>query len=277
MKRNVLSDAIHQGVPLTVLAPHLDDAALSCGSLLIYAAKLTSVTVVTFFTEAGCPPYTFSARRYLHQLGAQNPQRLYQQRQLEDRAALEPLGISCVHVGLTDALFRRKPYRKPSFASTLIPEFAHLYPVYRKHVISGRIADDDAGTLEDATQILQRMGGFNLGVVLAPLGVGGHVDHVLVRTAAEQSGNRVVYYSDFPYNQRAAVHDGFIQDRGLVEMQEEEPARAKIGLIQAYATQLEGLFDGGRIPLVPEVYFAAPGKLQDCSAGSSEHFAKGRR
>ena len=155
-------------------------------------------------------------------------------------------------------------------------EFAHLYPVYRKHVISGRIADDDAGTLQDATQILRRMSGFNPGVVLAPLGVGGHVDHVLVRTAAEQSGNRVVYYSDFPYNQRAAVHDGFIQDRGLVEMPGGEPAQAKIGLIKAYASQLGGLFDGGKIPLVPEVYFSAPGGLQDFPAGSSEHFAKGR-
>ena len=50
---NMLTEAIEQGVPLIVLSPHLDDAVLSCGALLIYAARRTPVTVVTLFTEAG--------------------------------------------------------------------------------------------------------------------------------------------------------------------------------------------------------------------------------
>ena len=49
------------------------------------------MTVATLFTEAGGAPYTLSARRYLHQVGARNAQALYQQRRAEDRAALEPL------------------------------------------------------------------------------------------------------------------------------------------------------------------------------------------
>ena len=109
MPVNMLTEAIEQGVPLVVLSPHLDDAVLSCGALMIHAAKRTPVTVVTLFTEAGPPPYTLSARRYLRQVGAEDAESLYRQRRAEDRAALEPMGITWVHAGLTEALYRRRP------------------------------------------------------------------------------------------------------------------------------------------------------------------------
>ena len=75
MPVNMLTEAIEQGVPLVVLSPHLDDAVLSCGALLIYACRRTPVTVATLFTEAGSPPYTLSARRYLGQVGRATPRR----------------------------------------------------------------------------------------------------------------------------------------------------------------------------------------------------------
>jgi glycosyltransferase involved in cell wall biosynthesis len=106
-----LTSAIEQGVPLLVLSPHLDDAALSCGAMLIHACDRTQLTVATFFTEAPPPPYTLSARRYLRQVGAPDAQTLYGQRRSEDRAALEPLGITCLHMGLTEAQFRLRPHR----------------------------------------------------------------------------------------------------------------------------------------------------------------------
>src|ERR1039457_3750260 len=87
MPVNVLTGPIEQGVPLIVLAPHLDDAALSCGALMLHAARHTSVTVATLFTEADQAPYTLSARRYLRQVGARSAPALYQQRRDEDREA----------------------------------------------------------------------------------------------------------------------------------------------------------------------------------------------
>ena len=69
LHENALAGLIDRGVPVIVLAPHLGDAALSCGALLTYAVSRTPVTVVTFFTEPGHPPYTMSARRYLRQAG----------------------------------------------------------------------------------------------------------------------------------------------------------------------------------------------------------------
>jgi LmbE family N-acetylglucosaminyl deacetylase len=252
-----LAEAIDDGVPLIVLAPHLDDAALSCGALMMHAVRHTQVTVATLFTEGGEAPYTLSARRYLRQVGAQSAQALYRQRRAEDRAALEPIGIRCVHAGLTEALFRRR-HRRPersSLPARLLPELAHMYPVYRVCITAGRIVAADAGTLNDVSDIVRRLAGAGPSVVLAPLGIGGHVDHVVVRTAAECSGARVVYYSDFPYNQRNPVETAFIQRHGLVEMRWPYLAEAKAELVRAYSTQVEALFKDRCIPRVPEVFY----------------------
>lgn len=271
MPVNPLDQAIDDGVPLIVLAPHLDDAALSCGALMMHAVRRTQVTVATLFTEGGEAPYTLSARRYLRQVGAQGAQMLYRQRRTEDRAALESIGITCVHVGLTEALFRRRP--RPgqwSLRARLLPELAHIYPVYRVHITAGRIAAADAGALHDVCDVIQRLTGSGPSVVLAPLGVGGHVDHVVVRTAAECSGARVAYYSDFPYNQRNSVQSTFIQRHGLVEMRWSHLAEAKVELVRAYGTQVRALFEDGHIPIVPEVFFvpSCTGKFLPGDAGN---------
>jgi LmbE family N-acetylglucosaminyl deacetylase len=259
MAVNVLEEAIRDDVPLIVLSPHLDDAALSCGALIMHAIQHTSVTVVTLFTESGGPPYTLSGRRYLHQMGASSAQALYQQRRNEDQAALVPFGVKCVHAGLTDALFRchALPGTWP-LRARLLPELAHIYPTYRLHIISGQIAAADAGTLRDVCDVIQRLVSSGPSVLLAPLGVGGHVDHVLVRSAAEGSGGPVVYYSDVPYNRRHPVHDAFIRRNGLIESRWHGPAQAKAELVRAYGTQVQALSRRGRIPLVPEVYFSRP-------------------
>jgi LmbE family N-acetylglucosaminyl deacetylase len=259
MAVNVLDEAIRDDVPLIVLSPHLDDAALSCGALMMRAVQHTSVTVVTLFTESSGPPYTLSGRRYLHQMGARSAQALYQQRRSEDQAALRPFGVNCVHAGLTDALFRRHPSPGPwPLRARLLPELAHIYPTYRLHVIAGQIAAADAGTLRDVCDVIQRLVSAGPCVLLAPLGVGGHVDHVLVRSAAEGSGNPVVYYSDVPYNRRHEVHDAFIRRNGLIESRWHDLAEAKAKLVNAYGTQVQALFRRGRIPLVPEVFFSRP-------------------
>jgi LmbE family N-acetylglucosaminyl deacetylase len=256
MPVTALTQLIDDGVPLVVLSPHLDDAALSCGAVLLYAARRTSVTVVTLFTEAGPPPHTFSARRYLKQVGARSAQDLYARRRAEDRAALEPIGVTCVHAGFPEALFRRRPQPpRRAAAARLLPELAHVYPVYRRHVIAGRIAPADVGTLRDVCGVVARAAGSGPSVVLAPLGVGAHVDHVLVRTAADRSGADVVYYSDFPYNRSQAPDGDFVRRHGLAEIQW-PPAEDKAALVRTYETQVTALFDGGHIPLAPEVFYA---------------------
>jgi LmbE family N-acetylglucosaminyl deacetylase len=254
MPVNPLDDVI-AGMPLVVVSAHPDDAVLSCGALMMYAAGRTQVTVATLFTDAEPPPHTLSARRYLRQVGAADAATLYRQRRAEDRGALAELGAGCVHAGLADAQFRRRPGAGSRW-QRLLPELGHMYPVYRRHVVSGRIAAADAETLRCARDLIRRLARQGPALVLAPLGVGRHVDHILARTAAESSGMRVVYYSDFPYNQQHQADGGFIRRHGLTEVR--WPALpAKTKLIQSYQTQVRALFRDGRIHVVPELYFVA--------------------
>ncbi len=125
----------------------------------------------------------------------------------------------------------------------------HIYPLYRRDIISGRIAPADAGTLHGVSDVIQRLACPGPGLVLAPLGIGGHVDHVLVRTAAERSGARVGYYSDFPYNQRHPAVPAFVQAangqiHGLWEAKTSGIQRM-LGLVQATGFHSSG---GGDLP-----------------------------
>jgi LmbE family N-acetylglucosaminyl deacetylase len=271
MPVNLLTEMARQGLLLIVLSPHLDDAVLSCGELIIQAAERTEAIVATLFTEAGPPPHTLSARRYLRQVGAPDAEALYRQRRSEDRAALESAGIASVmHAGLIDAQYRRRAVtgRRRRWAR-LLPELEHVYPVYRLHVMSGCIAPSDSETLRDACRFVQRLADRGPALVLAPLGVGGHVDHVLARAAAERSGAPIIYYSDFPYNQRHQADGSFIGRNGLVEAQSVQPTEAKAALIRAYRTQARALFPGDRISLAPEVFFC-PASLTVPNGGTGD-------
>lgn len=252
-----LIEAISKATHLIVLSPHLDDGVLSCGALMSYVRKEIPVTIVTFFTE-GCPaPYTYSARRYLRKCESLTADSLFLTRRTEDQEVLENAGISYVHVGLTEALFRRR--KRPllnwlPWASRLAPELCYLYPTYRLHVIRGRIPSDDADTVRHIIDVIDRIPSKSSALFLAPLAIGSHKDHVLVRTAASKSGKPVAYYSDFPYNTIYQIDPSFAQQNSLVPAVWSQDLVAKQSLIRGYRTQVDALFPGGEIPIVPEVY-----------------------
>ncbi|MFJ2932633.1 PIG-L deacetylase family protein [Streptomyces sp. NPDC087219] len=240
-------------VPILVLSPHLDDAVLSCGGLLGWPGRRAPVTVASLFTEAGPPPHTLSARQYLKQTGAEDAEELYAERRAEDLRVLERLDVRSRHVGLVDGLFRRLPRPRPG--TGLLPELGHVYPTYRLHLSRGRVSPHDDETLRAVGETIEALlPGGSGGLVLAPLGVGGHADHVLVRTAAERCGRPVVYYSDFPYNQHADPDARFTARHRLVARDWERGLDRKAELIRGYGTQADALFPDGRVPRTPEVY-----------------------
>lgn len=102
------ADSLRDHDCIIVLSPHLDDAALSCGSLLARAAASQPVTVMTLFTHSEGARPSLSARAFLHQCNARSAPALFEQRRAEDRMALRSIGVTGVHLGLPDALFRRR-------------------------------------------------------------------------------------------------------------------------------------------------------------------------
>lgn len=267
IKAEPLIEAIDGVSCLIVLSPHLDDAVLSCGALMNYTRKEMCVTVVTFFTEGSAPPYTYSARRYLRQTRNNHANGLFLARRAEDQAVLNSAGISYVHVGLTEILFRRRTQpllNQLPWASRLIPELSYIYPTYRLNVIRGGISPDDVSTIRHIRDTIDNLSPKSSTLFFAPLAVGGHKDHILVRTAAELSRKRVAYYSDFPYNLRYSVDPSFVQRNSLMQATWSHDLSAKLPLIRSYRTQVDALFSGGKIPVVPEVYLL-PGKQQSPS------------
>ncbi|MFC8275629.1 PIG-L deacetylase family protein [Streptomyces sp. NPDC057271] len=256
MADDPLTAAIASGHPLVVLSPHLDDGVLSCGALLLRARRRAPVTVVSFFTEAAPPPYTLSGRQYLRQTRASDAEELYASRREEDRSVMAEMGVAWRHFGLVDGLFRRKEGRSPRTGGLAgrLPEIDHVYPTYRLHLSRGRVSRHDARTLRTVADAIGALPPSDRGLVLAPLGVGGHADHVLVRTAAELSGRRVAYYSDFPYNQQFEPDASFTGRHAFVACAWEEGLADKRELIRGYRTQADALFPGGSIPPAAEVF-----------------------
>lgn len=250
----VLSAAVAAGDPVLVLSAHLDDAVLSCGALLSGLVKHCPVTVVTLFTAAGPPPHTYAARSFLRQCVVPDAAGLFEARRVEDGEVLTSLGAEWRHLGVLDALFRtrRLPARLDG-AARLLPELGHRYPTYRYDIAKGRVSRADRAM---PRMLADQLSDIDAAVVLAPIGVGAHVDHLITRRAGELLGRPLVRYSDFPYDYRGAPLDrAYVARHGLQAWSWDADLPAKERLIRGYSTQVDALFPGGEIPLRPELYF----------------------
>jgi LmbE family N-acetylglucosaminyl deacetylase len=240
--------------PVAVLSPHLDDAVLSCGALLAHLAPRHRITVVSVFTEAAPPPWSLPARRTLRAFGARDAEEFYRLRRAEDLEVLGGLGASAVHLGFADALFRRVNGGRPGPVGRPRP----AYRTFRFDAARGRVAACDAGlAAEVGTRFGEIVRACGAGVVLAPLGIGRHVDHLITRRAAAHAGLRTVYYSDFPYSRKAGPDADFVRGAGLVPHPWLSGRTENARRIAGYRTQFAGLFPGGTVPTWPEVYWVA--------------------
>lgn len=217
------------------LSPHLDDAVLSCGGRI--AATVAAggrVAVATFFTadEPETPPSALAAdlRRWWRLPAGE----VMRSRRAEDAAAVASLGAEPLHLDLPEA-----PYRLGSSGAPLYATLASLY---------GEVAAADQATaVAAATARIRELPQARL--VAAPLGVGGHVDHRVVRRAAEASGRALAYYEEFPYTE----WKWFALRRALggragwsAEVLALSPAQfeSRVRAILAYGSQVPAMFRG---------------------------------
>jgi len=247
--------------PYLVVSPHLDDGVLSCGALMS-ALPPGDVVVATLFTAVEPGPLSLSARTYLRQCGADDPAALYRVRREEDHAVLARLGAEVVHLGLTEALFRPHPSRARARAGRWLPDLALTYPTFRFHVSGGALSRHDEPVVHRAAaEVLALVERHRPGSVLLPLGVGGHVDHLVAREVGRWLPELAVYYADFPYSIRDEPDELFTRRHGLMPVDWHAGVAAKTALIRGYRSQFPSLFADGTVPARAERYFVPARRL----------------
>jgi LmbE family N-acetylglucosaminyl deacetylase len=213
------------------ISPHLDDAAFSCGgTLAALGASGWRVVMLTVFTASVPDPRGFALACQLDK--GLSPDIDYMSlRRDEDRVAAARLGID-PPLWLPH---REAPHRGYGSAAEL---FAGLR---EDDAVHGAVAE---GIVRAATEVQPDL-------ILAPQGIGGHVDHVQVVHAIRIAALRapVLWWRDFPY----VVRDDEPREpfraamealpEGAVALSEDARARKRAACL-AYHSQIGFQFGG---------------------------------
>lgn len=108
-------------------------------------------------------------------------------RRTEDRLACGRLGSAVVHLNFPDAIYRAD--------SDVIP----MYP--SEESLFGEVHTQDMDLVEQIKGAFSEAD-ISMAKVYCPLAMGGHVDHRIIRMAAERLMRPLTYYFDFPYAAR---------------------------------------------------------------------------
>ena len=179
------------------LSPHLDDAVLSCGGLIYRQARAGErVAVVTIF--AGDPPRGAALSNFARELHARwqaaNPAAARREEDVQALTALHP-GVVAHHLPLPECLYRRDPATGSALYASEEALFGEVHP-------------DDPALLALQTPLAIPPGA----CLYAPLGVGHHVDHQIVRRAVAAWGVEAHYYEEYPYT--VGEHQGGVSRSG---------------------------------------------------------------
>ncbi|MBM2817805.1 MAG: hypothetical protein HW401_395 [Parcubacteria group bacterium] len=237
----IIANIAENKTPCVFISPHLDDAMFSAGGLISELSEKTDVTIVTIFTNCESSRPTLSMKKFLNINGYPNNQEdLFSVRRKEDIRACQSARIKFIHLGFTDALWRKKI--KPGLISRILgsifPEFIHLYPFYRFNIISGAPAKGDSITIGNVKESLLNLADkIGNAVIFCPIGVGNHVDHIIARNICTEIFANPIFWIDFPYNQNYMPDDNFISKMSLVPCSWNKNLQKKFNLILKYGTQ----------------------------------------
>lgn len=165
------------------LSPHLDDAVLSAGGL-IYEQAQSGIPVEIWTFMCGYPPageVSPLAEENHVNWGVGSAQEGIDMRREEDRNAAAIVGARVTHFDFLDCIYRHGADGEWLYSTVTMPPHPADADLPRQiaDAISPRLLADD--------------------VPVCQLAVGSHVDHVLVRQAAELLGRPLLYDIDIPY------------------------------------------------------------------------------
>ncbi len=252
----ILNKLLKRNTSFYFISPHLDDAVLSAGGLISYLAKKANVFVVNVFTEGSKGPYTLSSYFNLLLNKKLDAKKLYLMRRKEDSLIFRKIGVKKFDLGFVEALYRRKKFLKfpLSFLGRILPEFLHLYPTYRFHIIGGKIAKDDYELLKDISLKIKSIVSKQKNVVVFCPNVSAktHVDHLIVNKAVKRSFDKVFFWQDFPYTNKD-FKNTFSRKRNFYVFFFN--SRVKQSILNAYKSQLRSNFLKFRIPSNLEIFW----------------------
>ncbi len=218
------------------LSPHFDDVVYSCGGTLgVQVSCGLRPLVITVFGGIPSPdlqlsPFALQVHRQMEADVSTKAGNLVEKRRKEDAAALEYLQVDYLWLDYLDAIYRGTP----------------AYYTTNETLIGGEIHSNDQWIdqqlAQDLVTLQKRLPDT---VWYAPLGVGRHVDHQIVCSAANrlvEHGAKVNFYEDFPYVLKEGALDARSHELGtalepaLVEMS--EMVALRIEAADTYASQI---------------------------------------
>lgn len=221
---------------VVVVSPHMDDAILSCGGLvdrLLMKIECLTVTVCT------ADPENVSSENPPHGIA------LPSARRNEEVAALKALGCQLVQLDLLDAIYRRHS----STGELLYPTMQSIWSMPAK---------DDSHQFHALRTRLQALLGQPSDrptLILSPMGIGHHVDHILctqVVLSLLNPATEVLLYEDFPYVVDQGAHVGVADNAetalkrlgvtGVQCFEQEVDTPKKMHWISYYASQIDSIF-----------------------------------
>jgi LmbE family N-acetylglucosaminyl deacetylase len=213
------------------ISPHFDDAVLSCGGL-IYEQTRQGIPVEIWTTCAGFPPkdrpLSELAVRCHKSWNTKTGRGTIILRRREDKAAAAMVGAIVRHFPHADCIYRWTKDGSPMYVGDV---FAGAHP-------------EDVGDPDLIASLLKR-GLHKDDVVVSPLSVGHHIDHVLTRQGVERLGRALVYYTDVPYvlNHPEELESCTIGLSSTLSPVAENSLQAWVAGIEAYNSQIKMLFN----------------------------------
>ena|SRR5215207_1245642 len=179
------------------LSPHLDDAVLSAGGL-IHEQTQAGLPVEIWTFMCGYPPegeYSKIAQELHKRWGFNTAEEVVRARRVEDINAAAIVGATTVHFDFLDCIYRRVSIADASLSIQEASRTSGEW-LYSEIFVPPHPADLDLPA-RIAEEVLARLEPDD--ILVCQLSVGSHVDHVIVRQAAELVGLPLIYDIDVPY------------------------------------------------------------------------------
>lgn len=166
------------------LSPHFDDAVFSCGGLIYEQVQQGDSVEIWTICAGELPAGQLSP--FAEEL---HSRWMTGRETIAARAAEDISACSFIGAGLRRFLLQDCIYRFDASGNPLISKNEDLFKPLESNQLD--LADELASDLLAALP--------PNATLVSPLSIGGHIDHKLVRLAAEKTGCRLWYYADFPY------------------------------------------------------------------------------